>query len=518
MSALGIYKFSLGSGGSSLKEVTTHNSTAKVMLVLLYIITILVLAYTFVITVYNLYFHPLAAYPGPFLARSTLLWRIYHSMGGRFHIAIDRQHRKYGSVFRVSPNELSFASVESWKSIYGHPPAGKPSLIKSEFYEMYGAGFSSLCIGSERDPQKHNKMRKSLSAAFSTKALSEQEDIVTKTIDKFVIRIGKDGGLETGGLNMTKWYEMIAFDILGEMAFGESFHCMETGKPHFWSELILDHLYFITLADNLRRFPLVRTFAKLLFPSTVAVRNQNSVYSRDQVSKRLGKKTSRKDFLTNLVGKLENGEIEREEMNAHVSTLVIAGGETVATFLAATTFYLLKSIACYGRLREEIRNRFASYGEINAASAQQLPYLQAVISEGLRIYPPGSQGFPRVSPGVFVDGRWVPKGAEIYTSAWTVTHDERNFQSPMTFKPERWLDPNSKDIKEASQPFSLGTRGCLGRNFAYMEINLILAKMLWKYNLELLNPDMDWEGKSYVHVMWWKPEVKVRFLERKIDG
>jgi hypothetical protein len=51
-----------------------------------------------------------------------------------------------------------------------------------------------------------------------------------------------------------------------------------------------------------------------------------------------------------------------------------------------------------------------------------------------------------------------------------------------------------------------------------MEINLILAKMLWKYNLELLNPDLDWEGKSHVHVMWWKPEVKVRFLERKIDG
>lgn len=58
-----------------------------------------------------------------------------------------------GPIFRVSPNELSFASATSWKSIYGHPGAGKPTLIKSEFYNMYGSGFDSLCIGSERDPK-----------------------------------------------------------------------------------------------------------------------------------------------------------------------------------------------------------------------------------------------------------------------------------------------------------------------------------------------------------------------------
>ena len=51
----------------------------------------------------------------------------------------------------------------------------------------------------------------------------------------------------------------------------------------------------------------------------------------------------------------------------------------------------------------------------------------------------------------------------MYTSAWTVTHDEQNFHEPFTFKPERWLDPACTDIKEASQPFSLGARGCLGK-------------------------------------------------------
>lgn len=90
----------------------------------------------------------------------------------------------------------------------------------------------------------------------------------------------------------------------------------------------------------------------------------------------------------------------------------IAGGETVATFLAGTTYYLLKyrENGVWDKLCQEVRDHFKTYEEINSASAQQLQYLQAVISEGLRIYPPGSQGFPRISPGTDVDGHWVPPG------------------------------------------------------------------------------------------------------------
>lgn len=96
---------------------------------------------------------------------------------------------------------------------------------------MYGAAFDSLCIGSERDPKNHSRMRKSLSAAFSTKALAQQEHIIRRCADQFVARIERDGASEQG-LNMTKWFEMISFDVLGEMAFGESFGCVENGtKP-----------------------------------------------------------------------------------------------------------------------------------------------------------------------------------------------------------------------------------------------------------------------------------------------
>lgn len=85
----------------------------------------------------------------------------------------------------------------------------------------------------------------------------------------------------------------------------------------------------------------------------------------------------------------------------------------MATFLAAVTFHLCKRPTATKKLQDEIRARYSFYDAIDTVSAMQLPYLQAVISEGLRIYPPGSQGFPRTSPGGTVDGLWIPEGVRI---------------------------------------------------------------------------------------------------------
>ncbi|KAI1355387.1 cytochrome protein [Xylaria sp. FL0043] len=482
------------------------------------IVTTLFLSTLYIVgtAVYNLYFHPLAKFPGPFWARVSLFWRFWHTMGGRSHREIEKQHKKYGSVFRVSPNELSFASVDSWKTIYGFPAPGQPHLVKSEFYDIYGAGFKTGCIGSERDPQQHALKKKNLLAAFSTKALNAQEALVQECWDRFVEKIGPLSRETPGGINIVKWFEMATFDILGEMAFGESFHCVENGEHHFWLDLILEHLLEITLVDNLRRFPFLATLGKWILPSlTVKVRNKHTGYSRKKVQKqvelllrqrffanvclrRLSAENSRHDFLTNMVSKVN-----------------IAGGETTAHTLSSIVFYVLKTPGCKEKLMTEIRTRYNSYEEIDATSALQLPYLQAVIQEALRIHPSGAQGFPRTSPGIIIDGHYVPAGTEVYTSAWTVVHDPANFHDPYAFKPERWLDPAYTDIKEASQPFSLGYRACIGRNFAFIEMVLCLAKMAYKYDWELVNENLDWEAESRCYIMWWKAPIKVRLMDRK---
>ncbi|KAI0401942.1 cytochrome P450 [Xylaria palmicola] len=466
--------------------------------------------------IYNAFFHPLARYPGPWLARSTLIWRIWQATRGHFHTAVDEAHKKYGPVVRVSPNELSFASASSVKDIYGHPTEPSQARIKGGFYDLVRVT-KSTCITSEKNPEKHKRMKQLLSTAFSPKALREQESVVAKQVDEFVDRLVKEGGPGSGGLNLTMWFEMVSFDILGDMAFGESFGCVENGKPHFWSQIIMDSLKYIAWVDSLRHFPLLPTIIRSLAPLLASVKNKHTSYTRDAVTRRLEKETTRKDFMSDIARKVHSGDVDKEEMIAHASTLVqvLAGAETIATFFAGATYFLLKpeNSAIWDKLCQEVRGRYSSYEEINSVSAQKLPYLQAVISESLRIYPPAAHGFPRRSPGTHIDGHWVPEGVEMFTSPYTITHDAKYFPEPYQFQPERWLDPASKSVKAASQPFSLGPRGCVGQNFAMMEINQILAKMVFRYDWRLMNPDLDWLGESLTYVLWSKPAMYVEFKE-----
>lgn len=155
-------------------------------------------------------------------------------MRGRSHRVIQRTHQQYGPVFRVSPNELSFASATSWKDIYGYPPPGTAHLVKGEFYDVFGGAYKTGCIGSERDPAVHARKKKNLTAAFSVKSLSTQEPIVQQCLDGLVEKLGPLSRASGGrGLNVAVWLEMAAFDILGEMAFGEGFGCVEKGTQKF---------------------------------------------------------------------------------------------------------------------------------------------------------------------------------------------------------------------------------------------------------------------------------------------
>jgi len=118
--------------------------------------------------------------------------------------------------------------------IYGHPTSQRPIPAKAAFYDVFGAGFRRRCIGCERNPHKHSEMRRMLSPAFSQRHLLKQEAIIGGIIDKFVRIIGEKAPPGSSGINMTKWFEMSSFDILGEMAFGESFHSLEAGTSFIY--------------------------------------------------------------------------------------------------------------------------------------------------------------------------------------------------------------------------------------------------------------------------------------------
>lgn len=111
----------------------------------------------------------------------------------------------------------------------------------------------------------------------------------------------------------------------------------------------------------------------------------------------------------------------------------------------------------------EIRETFSSYEEIDAAAVEKIPYLNAVLNETLRIFPPVPANLPRSSSGETVENVYIPTGTIVSITAYAATHSEDNFYKPDDFIPERWIDPECTDKFDASVPFSMGSRVCLGR-------------------------------------------------------
>lgn len=103
-----------------------------------------------------------------------------------------------------------------------------------------------------------------------------------------------------------------------------------------------------------------------------------------------------------------------------MGSFLTAGAETSATALAAAIWYLSRPsyVHCLARLQDEIRNGFERYEDITGDAVAQLPYLNAVLEETMRLMPPSPVGPPRISPGDTVDGVYVPKGVYVSADIW----------------------------------------------------------------------------------------------------
>lgn len=194
-----------------------------------------------------------------------------------------------GPVVRLSPNEVSFNTAKSWSDIYGFRN-GHHTFIKSDFYE--GGSFASRGVrsmGVERSVDAHAKMRRHLSHAFSSQSLAEQEPLVSESIDKFVNLVGELGRKGDGSFDITKGFGMMAFDVIGDLAFGETFGGLESGEYHPWIAISLGALKSFPLIDAFRRFPLFGSLFTTLMPrmieKIVKEMHQNEEYSISLVKK-----------------------------------------------------------------------------------------------------------------------------------------------------------------------------------------------------------------------------------------
>lgn len=175
-----------------------------------------------------------------------------------------------------------------------------------------------------------------------------------------------------------------------------------------------------------------------------------------------------------------------------LTALSIAGSDTSATAIRATLLHVITNPAVHARLLAEIAAATdASRPVISDAQARDLPYLQAVIKEGLRIFPPVAGLMAKEVPtaGDVWDGRFIPGGTRVGWSVWAMFRREETWgRDSEEFRPERWMlaedggtCASAERLREMEAVvdfvFSYGRYQCLGRPVAVMELNKIFFEV-----------------------------------------
>jgi len=340
-----------------------------------------------------------------------------------------------------------------------------------------------------------------------------------------------------GIVDVADWFAYTTFDVIGDMALGEPFGCLQSDDFRFWVPLISESIKAGAIEQATRRMATTgspfQQFLQWCIPGNIAqTRLKHLNYSREKILKRMEQKNSEhRDFLYYVMKQQDKGDLNKNEVIVNGALFIIAGTETTAGFLTGLFNLLTRpgNTHILDRLTQEIRNNFKTDAELTFQALNELPYLGAVIDEGLRIFPSAPIGFTRSVPsgGDTVCGNYLPGGTTVSVCMWAATHSARNFSDPYIFRPERWLDrePGASvnyagDKLSASNAFSLGPRGCIGKHLSYMEMRLIIGKLLWWNDVhgveegnEIWDPKGDYEGMK-VYTNWIKPGLKVRLTPR----
>jgi cytochrome P450 len=456
----------------------------------LVITTVSVLSlYTIVLVVYRRFFHPLSKYPGPFLNSISGLPAALSLLRGRYAFDNKINHEKYGLVVRIGPNELAFCSSQSMQDIYGFRP-GHQNMKKSPLHTgpvKVGQTTTLQYVPSDED---HGRQRRALSHAFSHQALMDQEPIIQGYMTKVVDHL-RGFAQEKRTFDIGDWFNYFTFDTMGDLAFGESFGCLDKGAYQEWVDMLFQTIKDGTLIQFSRRVGGIGTWTQRILMRLLGVGDAGTYHvhhTREKVLKRFAaQEIDHRDFIWYILRQKEKGfELTQDEIIANAGLFIVAGSETTANALSGLIARLIWNPTCYEKLTKELRSTFHDENAITFKAITSLPYLNACIEEILRVHPPVPAGPPRVVPpgGDTVDGIWIPGGVTVSVGQWSSCHNSAHFKEPDLFLPERWIDPAySSDLKKAVQPFSAGPRNCLGKNLAYMEMRLVVARLLWNFDI-----------------------------------
>lgn len=215
---------------------------------------------------------------------------------------------------------------------------------------------------------------------------------------------------------------------------------------------------------------------------------------------------------------LSNEKLSFQDITDEINSYIHGGRDTLGSLFQ----FLILALAKYEKIQAdvyaEIRSCFNSSEDLNKLTVNdlsKLTYLNAVIKETLRMFPP-IPFFGRKMMEDFVTDKFTfPKDSEVVISAYSIGRDPQIFSNPSVFDPSRFIGSENSD-KLINLAFSVGKRQCSGKKFVFPMTKLLMVKLLLNFKFELLNPDDEIEPVMGISLSLRNP-LNIKFTERALD-
>ncbi|KJZ75411.1 hypothetical protein HIM_05107 [Hirsutella minnesotensis 3608] len=469
--------------------------------------------------IYSLYLSPLRNVPGPALARYTPLWELWALRKGGFHERLIRLHEQHGPVVRLAPNRYSFNGAADMKKIYG---VGS-GFVKSEFYHSWGDPQRDN-IFSIRDEKKHAQRKRAIAQLYTMTTVVSYEQAVEKMNVVFAdsLRRHTSGNTSFGLPAFCQYY---AFDVIGEITMETNFGMMDNYGDKTGIIKAIGNINDYTVQMGLipEYHNAIFGLLKTLGLPTARVLTENIIRTIEQFRKAdRSADAFYESFLAKLLRLEKQGKADKWTMMDVAGANINAGSDTTGLTLSAAFYYVYSHPDKLARLRDEL-DRFERDGRasdpVTFAQVQDMPYLQAVIKEVLRMHPAVGVILPRTVPegGAELGGYVFPAKTAVGCSAWPLHYNAEQIDRPREFLPERWLDSDG-DAASKNNPastsfaFGGGSRVCIGKNISLLEISKLLPQVVRNFDIHI-NAESEAMPTRGMWFIW--PQYTCRVEERK---
>ncbi|KAI1823047.1 cytochrome P450 3A13 [Xylaria intraflava] len=415
---------------------------------------------------------PLRILPGPKISLFTSLVLKFHEFRALRTKYIHNLHLRYGPVVRIAPKEVSFASLQGIKEIYG---SGGSGYDKTEFYDLFKV-YGRRTMFTTLNKEDHAKRKRILADRYANSNVMRPQSLggIAERSRRFIERCSQPAGQ---AIDLFISLHDYAFDGVTHQLF-HPYGSDSLRSPR--DESIMRQVAF----DDSLQNRLVQYYNPLLHRIIGQVL---SIFAKPRETPLadefvLAATEKRDPAQFTLLHRMQDDAYNMEQIDMAAECLdhLAAGIDTTGDSLCFLMWEISqpRSLHIQRRLQEEL---VANPG----VPIEKLPYLDAVVLEGLRYFPAIPMSLPRYVPrgGRTIDGFFIPQHTIVSSQAYS-THriDQEVFPQPDLFRPERWLEEKGElDRKRLFFAFASGGRGCIGKHLALAEMKFLLRDVYSRF-------------------------------------